>query len=259
MPVYFHHRYELEAASKVVGGLRYTYAMRGDGQPPSKPVDAGAQRRALAAVLEILSPETLDLPEPVIALLLPRPAEYRSNAELFTGLTSPTFDPLSAAATASDMAVRLLLRPERTARLVDFHRRDPALPGLEEVIKGLEDKAFAGAPPKTPRLAEIRRSVQWVVVRRLIDLASDPQAAPGVRARVESALRALHRRLGAAGAGDSAEAAQRTFLSGEIGRYLDRRQDETGKRPEPPPPPPGQPIGGAESVPGDLGDCSWGG
>jgi hypothetical protein len=259
VPVYFHHRYELEAASKVVGGLQYTYAVRGDGQPPSKPVDAETQRRALAAVLEVLSPETLDLPEPVIDLLLPRPSEYRPNAEMFTGLTSPTFDSLSAAATASDMAVRLLLRPERTARLVDFHRRDPKLPGLEEVIKGLEDKAFGAVPPKTPRLAEIRRAVQWVVVRRLIGLASDPQAAPGVRARVESELRALGRKLGSRGTADSAEAAHRTFLAGEIGRYLDHRQDDTGKqRPEPLPPPPGQPIGGAESEPGDLGGCSWG-
>jgi len=66
VPLYFHHRYQLEAASKVVGGLRYTYALRGDGQPPSKPVDGDAQRRALAAILDVLSPETLDLPEPVI-------------------------------------------------------------------------------------------------------------------------------------------------------------------------------------------------
>ncbi len=252
VPVYFHHRYELEAASKVVGGLQYTYALRGDGQPASKPVDGDAQRRALAAVLEVLSPETLDLPEPVIALLLPRPAEYNANAEMFTGLTDPTFDPLSAATTASDMAVRLLLRPERAARLVDFHRRDPALPGLEEVLKGLEDKAFDGAPPKELRMAEIRRSVQWVVVRRLIGLAGDPEAAPGVRSRVEGELRNLGRNL-ASGPGDAAEAAHRVFLAGEVNRYLDRRQDDAPKRPEPLQPPPGQPIGGAET----LGACSW--
>ena len=256
VPVYFHHRYELEAASKMVGGLEYTYALRGDGQPASKPVQGADQRRALAAVLEVLSPEALDLPETVIDLLLPRPGEYRSNEEMFTGLTSPAFDPLSAATTAADMAVRLLLRPERTARLVDFHRRDPALPGLEEVIKGLEDKAF-GAPPKTPRLAEIRRSEQWVVVRRLIGLASDPQAAPGVRSRVENALRSLGKKLGSSGVADPAEAAQRTFLAGEISRYLQRPQPETGKRPEPIQPPPGQPIGGADSELGDLGGCSW--
>jgi hypothetical protein len=259
VPVYFHHRYELEAASKMVGGLEYTNALRGDGQPPSKPVPGADQRRALAAVLEVLSPETLDLPEPVIGLLLPRPAEYDSNEEMFAGLTSPTFDSLSAAATASDMAVRLLLRPERAARLVDFHRRDPALPGLEEVIKGLEDKTFGGTLPKPPRLAEIRRSEQWVVVRRLIGLASDPTAAPGVRSRVEAALRSLGRKLGSAGVADSAEAAQRTFLAGEISRYLQRSHADAAKRPEPIQPPPGQPIGGADSEPGDLGGCSWGG
>ncbi len=42
VPVYFHHRYQLEAAAKVVGGLQYTYALRGDGQPASKPVDGEA-------------------------------------------------------------------------------------------------------------------------------------------------------------------------------------------------------------------------
>jgi hypothetical protein len=112
-------------------------------------------------------------------------------------------------------------------------------------------------PPKSPRLAEIRRSVQWVVVRRLIGLASDPMAAPGVRSRVETALRSLGRKLGSPGVADSAEAAQRTFLAGEISRYLQRPQPDTGKRPEPIQPPPGQPIGGADLEPGDLGGCSW--
>src|SRR5262249_40219056 len=33
-PLYFHHRYQLEAAAKSIGGLDYSYAVRGDGQPP---------------------------------------------------------------------------------------------------------------------------------------------------------------------------------------------------------------------------------
>ncbi len=264
VPLYFHHRYQLEAASKVVGGLRYTYALRGDGQPPSKPVDGPTQRRALAAVLDVLSPETLDLPEPVIALLLPRPSEYHPNEEMFAGLTAPTFDPLAAAATGADMAVRLLLRPERTARLVDFHRRDPSLPGLEEVLKGLEDKVFGGASQtreRTERLAEVRRTEQWVVVRRLIGLSSDPQAASGVRSRVDAELRSLAGRLGKSGAPQSPEAANRAFLAREIERYLDRRGvEEAAKRPEPPAAPPGQPIGMPDSsLPGAMEDCSWGG
>jgi hypothetical protein len=260
VPLYFHHRYQLEAASKLVGGLQYTYALRGDGQPPSKPVDGEAQRQALATVLELLSPETLDLPEPVIALLLPRPAEHRPNPEMFIGRTGLTFDPLSAATTASDMAVRLLMNPERTARLVDFHRRNPSLPGLEEVLSAMEEKAFGGPPPKPERLAEIRRAVQWVVVRRLIGLSGNPEAAPGVRSRVDAELESLSRKLGR-GAGDPAdnsESAHRAFLAREIGRYLDRGEPEDpSKRPAPPAPPPGQPIGMPD--PGYLEGCSWGG
>jgi hypothetical protein len=259
VPLYFHHRYQLEAASKVVGGLQYTYALRGDGQPASKPVDGAAQRQALSAVLELLSPENLDLPESTISLLLPRPSEYRPSPEMFPGLTGLTFDPISAAATASDMAVRLLLQPERTARLVDFHRRDPSLPGLEDVLGAMEDKAFSGGAPKSDRLAELRRTVQWVVVRRLIGLSSDPQAAPGVRSRVDAELDSLAKKLGR-GAGDDAEAANRAFLAREIQRYLDREgPEDPSKRPAPPEPPPGQPIGMPD--PGYLGGvegCSWG-
>jgi hypothetical protein len=260
VPLYFHHRYQLEAASKVVGGLQYTYAVRGDGQPPSKPVDGPAQRRALAAILDVLSPETLDLPDPIVDLLLPRPNEYEPNEEMFAGLTSPTFDPLAAAATGADMAVRLLLNPERTARLVDFHRRDPSLPGLEEVMKGMEDRVFGGGAPKSERLAEVRRTEQWVLVRRLIDLSRDPQAAPGVRSRVDAELHSLADRLGRNGGAAGAEAAQRSFLAREIDRYLDRRETETAKVSEPPAPPPGQPIGMPDDgLLGGLQDCSWGG
>ncbi|HEY2737144.1 MAG TPA: zinc-dependent metalloprotease, partial [Thermoanaerobaculia bacterium] len=77
VPLYLHHRYQLDAALKMVGGLDYSYALRGDGQPPARPVDGDRQRAALAAVLDTITPAALDLPDPVIALLLPRPAEYR--------------------------------------------------------------------------------------------------------------------------------------------------------------------------------------
>jgi hypothetical protein len=255
VPLYFHHRYQLEAATKVVGGLEYTYAVRGDRQAPAKPADGEWQRRALAAVLQVLSPEALDLPEPVLGLLLPRPAGYDENPEMFSGRTGLAFDPLSAAATAADMAVQGLLVPERAARLVDFHRRDPALPGLEEVLDGLVEKSFGGSGTKSPRHAELRRAVQWVVVRRLVGLSNNPEAAPGVRARVDAELAELRVNLGMRGAlGDQAEGAHRTFLAREIERYLDRRaQEDPAKRPEPLPPPPGQPIG----MPEDLAGCSW--
>ena len=252
VPVYFHHRYQLDGAVKVVGGLDYTYAVRGDGQAPSKPADAAWQRRALGAVLDILDPAALDLPEPVIRLLLPRPNNLDRNVEMFAGGADPAFDPLAAAATAADMAVQGLLQPERAVRLVDFHRRDASLPGLEEVLDALVEKTFGGAGPKEERRAELRRVTQYVVTRRMIDLASLPNSPAAVRSRVDGRLEALRRRLtaGPKGPEGDADAVHRAFLAREISRYLERSEPAPVGRPAPPEPPPGQPIGSAE--PGEM-------
>ena len=246
VPVYFHHRYQLDGALKVVGGLEYTYAVRGDGQAAVRPVAGDVQRKALATVLEILEPEALDFPDSVIAVLPPRPAGYEPNPEMFPSAANPAFDPIAAASTAADMAVQGLLQPERAARLVDLHRRDPKLPGFEEVLDAVTKSAFS-TEKEDPRRAELRRTVQWVVVRRMIGLASDPNASPGVRSRVDSSLRSLRQRL------DGKDA----FLAGEIQRFLERPLTDAARLPAPPDPPPGQPIGSSESY--ELSDCSWAG
>jgi len=258
-PVYFHHRYQLDAAAKVVGGLLYTYALRGDGQPPARPADAAWQRRAIGAIAALLAPAELDLPETVLAVLLPRPPGFPPNLEMFGSHTAPAFDALGAAGTAADLAVRALLQRERAARLVDFHRRDPGLPGLEEVLAALDRAAFAGgARAAGSRRGELRRTAQWAVVRGMIRLAADPQSPAGVRARVDAHLRELARRLRArpAAAGDPADSAARSYLAAEIARHLDRRDEEKVRPAEPLPAPPGQPIGSAAAA--NLG-CEWGG
>ncbi|HYN22502.1 MAG TPA: zinc-dependent metalloprotease, partial [Thermoanaerobaculia bacterium] len=253
-PIYLYHRYQLDGALKVVGGLEYGYALRGDGQEPARPVDGEVQRKALATILEILAPETLDLPEGLLALLLPRPAGYEPNVEMLPTSAAPAFDPLAAAAAAADLVVQGLLRPERAARLVDFHRRDPKLPGFEEVLDALLKTSFASGREdarnaRNARADELRRVVQWVVVRRLIGLSSDPAASSGVRARVDGELRVLASRL-------KPEATSHSlFLAEEIERYLQRPQGNVAQLPAPPPPPPGQPIG---SGPAGLSGCSWG-
>jgi hypothetical protein len=266
VPVYFHHRYQLDGALKSVGGLDYTYALRGDGQGAAKPLAGDRQRKALEAVLQAISPETLDIPESVVELLLPRPAGYNPNPEMFPTQAAPAFDPLAAAATAADLAVQGLLVPERAQRLVDFHRRDPKLPGLEEVLDALVDAAFdapAGPKEEDARRAELRRVTQWVVVRRLIGLSSDPAASSGVRSRVDGELLALRQRLEPATApktripargSENPDAVQRAFLAQEIDRYLEHPDVNPATRPAPPPAPPGQPIG---TPPEGLSGCSW--
>jgi len=242
VPLYLHHRYQLQAAVKVIGGLEYAYALRGDGQDSAAFIDTTRQMRALEVVLSVLDPATLDLPESVLAQIPPRPPGSAQTRELFRGRTDPVLDPLGSAATAADMVVTALLQPERAARLVDFHRRDATQPGLEVILEALIDRVFDITAPTSPRLGEIRRVVETVTVGGLIELSSNPSASPAVRARVEAALIAIGARLGAPADLGADEAAHRAALAGLIARYQGR-----ALAPEPilfdaPPSPPGDPI-----------------
>jgi len=152
-------------------------------------------------------------------------------------------DPLGAAATSSEMVISGLLQPERTARLVDFHRRDPAQPGLEMVLDTLVNRVFASASPAEARLTEIRRVVQTVTVDGLIGLSADPDTTPEVRSQVDARLTRLRDHLARNAGGGLAETAHRAALVAEIGRYLDRDTPPNAPAPPATKPPPGDPIG----------------
>ena len=51
VPVYFHHRYQVEAATKLIGGMHYNYALKGDGQSATAPLSKDIQKKAMASIL----------------------------------------------------------------------------------------------------------------------------------------------------------------------------------------------------------------
>ncbi len=255
VPLYLHHRYQLAAAAKVVGGAHYRYAIRDDGQEPIWPIDATQQRRALSAVLATVSPEALDLPESLLDQIPPRPAGYAVNREQFASQSAPIFDPLGVAATAADMAIGALVQHERAARMIDFHRRDPQQPDFSEVLTGLRRAAFSPSNSSERRRA-LGRRVQSVLVAHLIELSANPDASPAVRARAEAELVAiLETELGVE-TDQTAESAHRAFLSRAIERALDRPAESRPEAHPSPSIPPGQPIGASTLMVETL-DCSW--
>jgi hypothetical protein len=265
VPLYFHHRYQLEAAAKSIGGLDYAYTVVWDGTDQARPVPAARQRAALGAVLETLEPAALDLPESLLVRLAPPAADYPPRHEFFDTRTAPAFDALGAAATACDLTLSTLLPPERLARLTDFHRRDPAMPGADEVLATLVRRVFEGTAAANARQAEIRRTVQATTVRRLILAAAAPVQTPAARAALESALSRLATRLSAAPKSGAAAADQalQALLARDIRRFLSRPAGPVaGGATTPgaaPDLPPGPPIG----EPGGLGgwdaadECEW--
>src|SRR5439155_20358399 len=76
LPLYLHHRYQLEAAAKSIGGIDYTYAEKLNGaispQPVRRIVSPQRQRDAIAALTATLDPAFLKIPQRIIDLIPPR-------------------------------------------------------------------------------------------------------------------------------------------------------------------------------------------
>ncbi|HVF44825.1 MAG TPA: zinc-dependent metalloprotease [Pyrinomonadaceae bacterium] len=253
LPLYLHHRYQLQAAVKSVGGLFYTYAVKTEGgTSPAEVrqvVPAARQREALDAVLDTLKVEELAVPPRILALLPPRAFGYEGGTqELFPKRTDPAFDPLTAATVAADLAVSALLEPRRAARLVQFHALDAANPDFADVAGALVERTWrAPVAPNAPYHAAIQRAVQSLVVTRLMDLAADAEATTQVRAIAAAQLRVLFEAT-AVNTGDGATDVHRAATHDDISRFLSRPA-EPRKRTPPPPAPPGDPIGAGRQTP----------
>lgn len=238
VPLYLGHRYQVEAAVKLIGGVDYRYALRGDGQLTTALVPAAEQRRALDSVLKTLSVQELTLDERILKLIPPRPAGIESTRELFSGTTGLTFDPVSAAANAAGIVLPLLLDPQRAARLDEQASRAPASLGFKELADKLYSATF-GRPAASGLAALVGRSVDLAALRQLMTLALENEQAfdalAGWKARLLASPPSAHRR----------------FALAQIERFeKDPKQMTLPKIPEAPP---GMPIG---LLSGDL-ECGW--
>ena len=242
VPLYLLHRYQVEAASKLLGGMDYTFALRGDGQTPTQIVAPAEQRRALAAVLATLKPEALALPESLLKMIPPRPPEYARGREHFKIRTSPAFDALAPAEAAAQHTLQFLFNPERAARLVEFHGRDSQNPGLQEVL-GAVLVATWKAPHGNGYSEQIANVVDDTVLYDLMGLAANGRASDQVRAIASLELHELHGWLSRplAARDEVLDAAHVAFASKQIEQF--EKDPKKIDLTPPAEPPDGPPIG----------------
>jgi Met-zincin/Domain of unknown function (DUF5117) len=244
VPVYMLHRYQVEAAAKFVGGMDYTFAVRGDGEVPTRIVAPAEQRRAVAAVLATLKPAALALPETLLTTIPPRPPEYERGREHFKIHTSPAFDALAPAEEAAQHTLQFLFNPERAARLVEFHARDAANPGLQEVLDAIVAATWK-APHRAGYAGEVARTVDSVVLYDLLSLATKEHATTQVRAIASREAEQLKRWLNAnKTAGDPSQQAHLAYAAAQIEQF--QKDPKKLELAAPAEPPDGPPIGDDE-------------
>lgn len=242
VPVYLLHRYQVEAVSKVLGGVEYQYSVRGDLRPGVAVVPKSVQMRALLALRKTLEPKVLALPEKVLRLIPPRSQGLKENRELFPRKTGPILDPFTVAEAAADHTVQLILHPARCNRLVEQSARDSQQPGLGRVIETLLENSWKSG--LNDYHEAIQRVVDHVILYRLMALAVDDQASEGVKAMVALKLRDLKKTLsGVVDHGNTREKLKAHALLAL--KRLERFEKEPGRIsvPKPLSLPPGSPIG----------------
>ena len=172
VPLYFFHRYQTEGVTKVIGGLDYSYALKGDGSTIVKRVPGKTEKKALVSVLKTLNVEELAIPKKLLNLFPPRAFNYGRTRESFKSKTGVAFDPFGAVETASAMTLGLLLHPERVTRLVQHKSLDNSQLGLVEVL----DEVIANSIQKTYKDAyyqELQNVVNYQVLNQLFHLSSN--------------------------------------------------------------------------------------
>lgn len=242
-PLYLSHRFQVEAVSKIIGGVRFTYAARGDGQVANEPVADTDQQAALDALLETLDPDFLTLPERIIRLIPPQPPGYQRDRELFKTNTYNTFDPLAAAESAANLTLTQMLMPQRLARIVEQSARSgdhiPLYRYLDQIGMAIRQGHRSGGAMQ----AEIARSVEKLYLHQLLRLAASESSMPQVAAEATRHLLEWEKFLEreAAMSTNPSLAAHYSYMLGKIEQF--RLHPKEVSIPEAPTLPDGQPIG----------------
>ena len=189
-PLYFYHRYQTEAAIKLIGGLDYTYAVKGASGIVVQIISKEEQEAALNEIMHTLEVRTLKIPQRILELFPPRAMGYERTRESFKSNTNVAFNSLGPVATASNMTLRLLLNAERANRLVEQHALSKSNLSLNEVLSQLIKHTFT-VKTKTSYETEIAHTVQYSVFQNVLNLIATDQASPQVKSIANETLDTL--------------------------------------------------------------------
>ena len=225
VPLYLMHRYQLEATSKLIGGLDYTYKIKGDNQSNQKWIPAKEQNEALNALLATISVNQLEVPAHVLALIPPRPSGYSRNRETFPSRTGPTFDPIAPAENIVDVTFSFLFESGRINRIYLQNLQDQSLPSFETILNQVTTQVFSSAMPGGLK-NEIKLMTEAKLVDHLVALSKNPNASQTVRAITRMQLDKIAAMQSTVGI----LKAHRTYLGDKIGAFLKLPEEFTAQQ-----------------------------
>ena len=243
VPIWLLHRYQLEAAAKLIGGVDFAYALNGDGRERSPYVPLVEQRRALDAIFATLEPSVLEVPSALLPYLSAGWSgnpDRQEQIEIFRTAGGPIFDPLAASEVAAQLTLSNLLVPERLNRLEIQAQAN----GEWLTPADIFERLIVTATRSGVQNQALQRRVGTAIVMALARVQRDAALSPTVALALSDRLQSLAASLSRTGGGG----AQNEWARG-LGRLLADRDALTAALTEQrrvPQIPPGMPIGGAE-------------
>lgn len=242
VPIYLLHRYQVDATSKVIGGMEYSYNLRNDFQSSNSLLEADWQMNALESLLNTLKVEHLKLPESLLGEISPRAFGYPRSRETFQSKTGPAFDYLAAVETAASVPLSFIFNADRFNRLLTFNARQSDQPGVDRVLDRVTNSIWMN-PSSNTLDRSLQKVVETEMLKHLMGLAVNDRAYAEVRAKAYAQLRAIKSYALVTGK-KSKDEAYYTYVSDQIDRFLKEPQDF--KLPNPIKAPDGSPIGSCD-------------
>ena len=190
VPLYFLHRYQTEAAVKIIGGLEYNYATRGDNQTTVKSLSYSDQTNTLNSILKTLDANFLSIPKDKLDLFPPRAFSYPRTRESFKSMMGVGFDPISIASTASNMTLSLLFHPERMNRLILQKSLDHTNLGISELFDKTISRTFM-INHQNSYINEIQQTINHKFLEYLMNLSLSDKSLFQVKDHANKAIESI--------------------------------------------------------------------
>lgn len=203
VPIYNFHRYQVEAAVKLIAGIDYAYDVKSNNlkaidKQVVKAVSASVQQQALSSLLATLDADFLTISEDILSLIPPKAYGYYRTRESFSSQTGLTFDPVTAAQASAKHTLALLLNDERLSRLQQqasrshvSDKKDRAknsILSVHQLIFQIIEKTIKQHPESGLKLL-VQQRVNQQVIEQLLELWHFKESVPEVRSAVFSSLK----------------------------------------------------------------------
>jgi len=242
VPVYYFHRFQIQAAAKWLGGVDYDYAAKGQGQQePKLSVISGAEQgRALDAMLKTLTPEFLQISPKLASLMIPKATNNYRTRESVNGKTGATLDQLALASASAQHTLSAILHPQRLARLIQQNSVDNQVPSIARVGQVLHDTivdtSYSGMQ------ARLHQSVVDLIYSNYLNLLKSKTLSKLAKSDILALIEMEQKILTKKAAKSSSLDGYQAFYKYQLQRLEDVEINQSGDQITLPSMPPGSPI-----------------